>query len=54
MIKSKKIKELIRTCLIILGIYILFVVYLLFVSERMKKLDNRSLNDNVYYSLKIG
>ncbi len=44
----------IKTGLIILLIYILFVLYLLFVSNRMESLDNRSLDEDIYFTLKIG
>ncbi len=54
MIKGIKIKKGIQTVLIIISIYILFVLYLLFVSDRVEKLDNKSNDEEVYYSLKIG
>ena len=52
--KTNKIKDYIRTGLIIVFIYLLFIAYLLFVSDRFEKLDNRSSIDVIQYSLKIG
>ena len=51
---NDKIKKGIKTSLIILGIYILFVLYLLFVSNRVEKLDHRTEYEDTIYSLKIG
>ena len=54
MTKSNKVKGILRTGIIIGFIYVLFVLYLLFVSDRVEKLENKSSDDPVYYSLKIG
>lgn len=54
MAKTQKVKEIIRTGVIIGIIYILFILYLLFVSDRIEKLDNKSKNEKIEYSLKIG
>ena len=54
MIKTNNFKKGIKTVLIILAIYGLFILYLLFVSNRVEKLDNKTSEDKVYYSLKIG
>lgn len=51
---GKSIKKGICTGLIILGIYVLFVLYLLFVSNRVEKLDNRSQDEVKIVALKIG
>ena len=51
---AKKLRGVLKTGLIIGLIYILFVLYLLFVSDRVEKLENRSSDEPVYYSLKIG
>ena len=51
---AKSIKKGIRTGLIIIGIYVLFVLYLLFVSNRVEKLDNRSCEETRALTLKIG
>ena len=40
--------------IIIFIIYLMFIAYLLLVSDRIEKLDNKSNNDLVQYSLKIG
>ena len=54
MIKGIKLRKGIQTALIIIAIYILFILYLLFVSDRVEKLDNKSTDEEVYYSLKVG
>ncbi len=54
MTKIKNMKELVRTGIIILFIYGLFVLYLLFVSDRVEKLDNNSNHNSVAVSLKVG
>lgn len=54
MYKTKKLRKGLQTGLIILAIYGLFILYLLFVSERVEKLDNKSSDDYTYYSLKVG
>ena len=51
---AKSIKKGIRTGLIIVGIYLLFVLYLLFVSNRVEKLDNHSYEETRALTLKIG
>ncbi len=51
---NERIKKGLRTSLIILGIYVLFVLYLLLVSDRVEKLDHRSKDEPVEYALKIG
>lgn len=51
---AKSIREGIKTGLIILAIYILFVLYLLFVSDRVEKLDHRSYEEQRHFTLKIG
>lgn len=51
---EKSIKKGICTALIIIGIYVLFVLYLLFVSDRVEKLDNRSKDEVRVVALKIG
>ncbi len=54
MMNSGKMKESLKTLLIIVGIYLLFILYLLFVSDRVEKLDNKSFDKQLNYSLKIG
>lgn len=54
MAKTQKIKGIIRTGVVIAFIYLLFVLYLLFVSDRIEKLENKSNNSPVQCSLKIG
>lgn len=54
MAKTQKIKGYIKTGIIIAFIYLLFVLYLLFVSDRIEKLDNKSYDDPIQNSLKIG
>ena len=51
---AKSIRKGLKTGLIILAIYLLFVLYLLFVSDRVEKLDNRSQDEQIQNSLKIG
>ena len=51
---KNKVKEYVRTGAIILIIYIIFVLYLLLVSNRVEQLDNRDEGEPEYYSLKIG
>ena len=45
--------ERIKTGLIIVGIYILFLLYLLFASDRFEKIDNNCSNEinNIAYKL---
>ena len=43
-----------KTGMIIILIYILFVLYLLLVSDRVEKLESRSSDDPIQFSLKIG
>ena len=54
MAKTQKIKGIIKIGVIIAFIYLLFVLYLLFVSNRIEKLENKSSNEPVKYSLKVG
>lgn len=54
MAKTQKTKEIIRTGVIIGIIYIAFLLYLFFVSDRVEKLDARSKDEKIEYSLKIG
>ena len=54
MMNTKKLRGVLKAGIIIGLIYILFILYLLFVSDRVEKLENRSSNEPVYYSLKIG
>ena len=54
MAKTLKLKKGIKTGLIILSIYVLFILYLLFVSDRVEKINNRSSEEQTSYSLKIG
>lgn len=51
---AKSIRKGLKTGLIILAIYIIFVLYLLFVSDRVEKLDNRSSEEQRQITLKIG
>ncbi len=51
---SEKFKQRIRTGAIILLIYVIFVLYLLLVSNRIENLENRSESEPIYYSLIIG
>jgi len=51
---SEKFKRNIRTGVVILLIYIVFILYLLLVSNRVEQLDNRDEGEPEYYSLKIG
>ena len=51
---AKSIRKGLKTGLIIFAIYLLFVLYLLFVSDRVEKLDNRSQEEQIQNSLKIG
>ena len=51
-IKNKKVKDIVRTGIIILFIYLLFIAYLLCVSKRVEKLENNS-SDIKNYSLKV-
>ena len=51
---AKSIRKGIKTGLIILAIYIVFVLYLLFVSDRVEKLDTRSQDEQIQNTLKIG
>lgn len=51
---AKTIRKGLKTGLIILAIYVLFVLYLLFVSDRVEKLDNRSNEEQSQITLKIG
>lgn len=54
MAKTQKIKGIIKTGVVIAFIYLLFILYLLFVSDRIEKLENKSINEPIQYSLKIG
>ena len=51
---AKTIRKGVKTGLIILAIYIFFVLYLLFVSDRVEKLDHRSQDEPSQITLKIG
>ena len=51
---AKSIRKGLKTGLIILAIYILFVLYLLSVSDRVEKLDSRSNEEQSQITLKIG
>ena len=51
---NEKLKQRLRTGVVIVLIYVLFILYLLLVSNRVEKLDSRSEDAPVYYSLKIG
>ena len=51
---TKSVKEGLKTVLVIAFIYVLFVLYLLFVSDRVEKLDNRSYDEQTEITLKIG
>ena len=51
---AKAIRKGLKTGLIILAIYLVFVLYLLFVSDRVEKLDNRSYEEQMQNTLKIG
>ena len=51
---AKSIRKGIKTGLIILAIYLIFVLYLLFVSDRVEKLDHRSNEEQIQNTLKIG
>ena len=51
---SETIRKGLKTGFIIVAIYILFVLYLLFVSDRVEKLDNQSNNEQIQNTLKIG
>lgn len=48
------VRKGLKTGIIIFLIYVLFVLYLLLVSDRVEKLESRSSNDPVQFSLKIG
>ncbi len=51
---AKTLREGLKTVLIIAIIYVLFFIYLLFVSERVEKLDNKSSEEQSQITLKIG
>mgnify|MGYP007056173267 CR=1 FL=1 len=51
---TKSVKEGLKTGIVIVLIYVLFVLYLLFVSDRVEKLDNRSSEEQTQITLKIG
>ena len=51
---AKTMKEGLKTVLIIAIIYVLFFFYLLFVSDRVEKLDNKSNEEQSQITLKIG
>ena len=51
---SDSIRRGLKTGLIILAIYVLFVLYLLFVSDRVEKLDNKTSEEQSQITLKIG
>ena len=50
---TKSIRKGLKTGLIILAIYLVFVLYLLFVSDRVEKLDNRSYEEQMQNTFKI-
>ncbi len=50
---KENIKKGIKTGVIIVGIYILFILYLLFVSNRFEKIENNTNNNSQHCSLKI-
>ena len=43
--------ERVRTGLIIIGVYVAFILYLLFVSYRVEALDNNINDDNTSYAV---
>ena len=47
-------KDVIKKGLIIVGIYLLFIAYIMFACNRMEKLDNQSDTKNVAVSLNFG
>ncbi len=51
---AKSIREGLKTGLVIILIYSLFVLYLLFVSDRVEKLDKKSNDQPSQLTLKIG
>lgn len=51
---ARTIRKGLKTGLIIVAIYVLFVLYLLFVSDRVEKLDNPPSEEPVQISLKNG
>lgn len=50
---SKRIRNGVKTGVIIFLIYVFFVLYLLFVSDRVEKLDHPTQDENVQFSLKF-
>lgn len=48
------IRKGLKTGIIIFLIYVLFVLYLLLVSDRVEKLESRASDEPVQFSLKIG
>ena len=51
---TKTIRKGLKTGLVIVLIYFMLVLYLLFVSDRVEKLDNRSSDEQIQNTLKIG
>ena len=51
---NEKLKQRLRTGVVIVLIYVLFILYLLLVSNRVQQLDSKSPDEPRYYSLKIG
>ena len=51
---NEKLKQRLRTGVVIVLIYVLFILYLLLVSNRVEKLESRSSDDPIQFSLKIG
>ena len=52
--RSVRMKDVIKKGLIIVGIYLLFIAYIMFACNRMEKLDNQSDTKNVAVSLNFG
>ena len=51
---KENLKKGFKTGLIIVAIYIVFILYLLFVSNRFEKIEETQIENSVHYSLKIG
>ena len=51
---NEKLKQRLRTGVAIVLIYVLFILYLLLVSNRVQQLDSKSADEPVYSSFKIG
>ena len=51
---NEKMKLRLKTGAVILLIYVIFIMYLLLVSNRVEQLDSKSSDEPIYYSLKIG